>query len=235
MTVWLRVGPTDLVAFSGGVDSASSPGWPPTCSGPTPGGDRRLPVAGPRGARRLSGPGGRLGAAVDRASRPTSWPSRLPGQRHRSLLALQDELMDALARSPRPRSAAVVSASTSTIWATTALASGRHRAGGHLPSGRIWLTKADVRGLDPPARAGDLGQAGLGLSGSRVPYGTPVTLGTLPGGEGRVGLAGPRFRPVTRSPLRGSGWHRVRGEDFGRAVAPAAGRGAVRGRPGTAM
>ena len=67
-----------VVAFSGGADSAFL-AWVATDDArcrPGPLRHRRVAVAGARGAGRLPGPGRRVGTALARGRRPTSWPTR---------------------------------------------------------------------------------------------------------------------------------------------------------------
>ena len=129
-------------------------------------GHRGVAVAGRRRARRLRGPGRRVGPAVGEVP-PTRWPTRPTAQRRRPLLPLQGRADGRRWRPLRRRRAARrwCSASTSTTSATTGPASGRGRARAPLPAGRRRLHQGRRARRCRGARPAHVGQAGGRLPG----------------------------------------------------------------------
>ena len=207
-----------VVAFSGGADSAFL-AWVATDTlgretGPLR--DRRLAVPGPRGAGRLPGAGRRVGPAPPRGRDRRAGRPGLLGQRRLALLPLQG-VADGGARSRAPgpvgwaggaegrsRPGPWCSASTSTIWATTA--PGRRRppnAVRGFPLVDAGFTKADVRAWSRQLGLRTWDKPAAACLASRVPYGTPVTLGTLRSvAEAESALRSLGLPPAPGPPLR---------------------------------
>ena len=180
------------------------PGWPPTPSAPTrSSASPRCPRRWPPRSWPTAGPWPPSGGSALRRGRDrrTGRPGLL-GQRRLPLLPLQD-VPDGGARCRWPAAPACrpppwCSGSISTTWATTGPASRPPpSAGARFPlvsagftkSGdREWSRQLGLRTWDKPAAA---------CLASRVPYGTPVTLGTLRSvAEAESGLRALGFRQL---------------------------------------
>ena len=188
-----------------GPTPPSWPGWPPTSSGPTaccasPPSRRRWPPRSSPTAGRLAGEWGLRWREVRhrRDRRP-----RLRGQRRRPLLPLQGEPSRRPGpagrgrgghRRPRrePRRPRRPPAGPARRGRSAARASRWWRPASPRPTSARCRAASGLRTWDKPAAA---------CLASRVPYGTPVTLGTLDDG-GR--------RPSRRCGRSGSGQLRVR-------------------------
>ena len=222
-----------VVAFSGGADSAFL-AWVAT---DTLGADQVRcvtavsPSLAPEELADCRAPGRRVGPALHRGARPTSWPTRRTRPTTGPLLPLQDLADGGAGAAGRARTAAGrappwCSGSTSTTWVTTVPASGpRPKRGARFPLVEAGFTKADVgrwsrqlglRTWDKPAAA---------CLASRVPYGTPVTLGTLRS-VAEAESASPALwaSAAPGAPLRRHRPHRGAGRGPGRGGGPAATR-----------
>ena len=160
----------------------------------------------------LRGPGGRVGPALARRGDPRARGPRLCAQRPRPLLPLQaraDGRAGAACRTERvPRSRSV---STSTTSATTGPARAPPRSEARSSrSCRPASTRRrcarcratlGLRTWDRPAAA---------CLASRVPHGTPVTIGVLERvATAESGLRAPRLRRAAGAPLRRRRPHRA--------------------------
>ena len=224
-----------------GPTRRSWPGWPTTRSAPT----RALAVTAVSPS--LAGD-----ERADCAALAAEWGLRWAtvetdeladpayvGQRRRPLLPLQGRA-DGRAR-PAGRGRAAprwCSASTSTTSATTGPASGRRpSAAPAFPLVDAGFTKADVRAWSRQLGLRTWDKPAAACLASRVPYGTPVTLGVL--SRGRAGRGGAArasgFRRAAGAPLRRHGPPRGAGRRPRRACVDAArggrGRGARRRLP----
>ena len=230
-----------VVAFSGGADSASWPGSPATRSGPTgpsrspPCRRRSPPRSGPTAeALAASGACGGRRCETDELADPA-----YARQRRRALLPLQDR-------------------AAWTSSAPLAEADGRHRRARReprrprrppaRPAGRgragrrrsRWSTPASPRPTSATRRGGSglrtWDKPAAACLASRVPYGTPVTIGVLDAvARAEAGLRALGFRRAARAPLRRPGPARGAARRPARRSSPAATRSSPRcGRPATA-
>ena len=190
--------------------------------------DGRVAVARRRRARRLPGPGGRAGPALDAGAHRRDGPRRVPRQRPRPLLPLQgraDGRAGAdrrVARGRRWCSASTSTTSTRARRPPTGPAGGA-RGGRGVPARRRRVHQGRGAPGVAPARTADVGQAGGGVP--RQPH--PVRDGgvggrAVEGRAGRGGVAVARVPPGARAPLRRHRPHRGRA---GRAGARARRRG----------
>ena len=204
-----------VVAFSGGADSAflARVATDTLGTGQRPVRHRRLALARPRGTGRLPAPwppsGDCAGSEVATAELADPAYRANDGDRcyhcKTSLLGALTPLAAAEAGHRRPRRERRRSGRPPTGPA------GRGRAGRRLPLVAAGYTKADVRRASRQLGLRTWDKPAAACLASRLPYGTPVTLGTLTTvAAAESGLPGPRFPPAPGPPLRRPGPHRAR-------------------------
>ena len=199
-----------VVAFSGGVDSGLLAWVAHDVLGP----ERAVAVTAVSPSLAPSEladcrPAGRvLGAALDGGRERRGRPARLRRQRTRPLLPLQERADGPSGAGRRgrggggrprgqPRRPGRPPARASRPPGSGARSSRWSRPASPRPTVRQAARQLGLAVWDKPAAA---------CLASRVPYGTPVTLGTLdPGGRGRGGAAGPRVPRAAGAPLRRPG------------------------------